>query len=207
MFHVKHEGSPPPPDLDDDQLEHLYGFEQLLREWSPRLGLVADGDLDLIYERHILDSLRGAGVIGYDDHALIDQGSGAGLPGLVLAIACPWAVFTLAEAREKRAAFLELAIDTLSVTNAKVHAGRVQDLQARSADLCLARAFAPPQQAWATAERLLKAGGRLLYWAGASFEVSDLPDEIEATIVDEAGSPAQKLTLERFGPLVIMCRQ
>jgi 16S rRNA (guanine527-N7)-methyltransferase len=207
MFHVKHEGLPPAPHLDEGQQARLSEFEGLLREWSPRLGLVAEGDLDSIHDRHILDSLRGAGLVGADDREANDLGSGAGLPGLVLAIACPWATFTLAEARSKRAAFLELAIETLGVDNARVHPGRVQDLRPRTSDLCLARAFAPAEGSWKAAEPLLTAGGRLLYWAGASFKLEALPPDVEATILDEPDSPAQKLTLERFGPLVIMCRQ
>ena len=209
MFHVKHEGWPEEPHLDSDQRDRLAEFERLLLEWSPRLGLVATGDLEDLHARHVLDCLRGATQVGAQDREVVDLGSGAGLPGLVVAVACPWASLTLAEARSKRAAFIELAIDRLEVKNARVHAGRVEELANSDVkfDLGLARAFAPPAGSWESAFPLLAEHGRLLYWAGTTFEAGAVPDSVRTELIvehlDAVGNPA----LERFGPLVIMCRQ
>jgi 16S rRNA (guanine527-N7)-methyltransferase len=202
VFHVKHEGWPLEDigvKLDANQLSQLETFEALLEERALPQGMVGAKDLPRLRSRHLLDSLRGAAAVQPEDRSALDMGSGAGLPGLVVAIACPALSVTLVEVRSRKAAFLELARDRLQVTNASVHHGRVEDL-ATIVDLCLARAFAPARKSWQVAEPLLAPGGRLLYWAGDSFETSDIPLGVKAVV-----SPGAALA--RSGPLVMMCRQ
>lgn len=197
MFHVKHEG--PLPRLDAAQHRRLARYEDLLASRAVPAGMVSLEDLPRLHERHILDSLRGAAVVTPNDRDAYDIGSGAGLPGIAIAIARPELRITLVERRRSRAAFLELVIDELRLTNAAVVAGRADALVDR-VHLVFARALAPAGPAWALAEPLLRPAGRLVYFAGEGFRPgTDLPRDVRATLLDPA--------LAASGPLVIMARQ
>jgi 16S rRNA (guanine527-N7)-methyltransferase len=149
--------------VSPEAVEGLVAFESLLRERALPIGLVAESDRDRLLERHVLDCLRAAAAVVDSDRLAYDMGSGAGLPGIVVAIARPLLRVTLVEPRRSRAAFLELAIERLGIGNAYVHLGRIQDI-AEPADLCFARAFAPPTTAWELALPRLRPGGRLVYF-------------------------------------------
>jgi 16S rRNA (guanine(527)-N(7))-methyltransferase RsmG len=189
-------------DLDDDRAARLIGFERLLAERAVPLGAVARPDVARIRERHILDSLRAAPLVRGAER-VYDLGSGAGLPGIVVAIALPQVRMVLVDRRASRAAFLELAIEELALPNARVFAGPVEEVAAR-ADACLARAFAPLQRSWEAAERVLGPGGRLVYFGGR--ELGE-----EGSIDVPAGAVLEAVirtpVLESAGPLVIMARQ
>lgn len=204
---MKHEGSIPPLPLppsslgitlSDEQIGLLERFESLLRERAIPSGFVASADAPRLRERHIWDSLRAAAIIRPDEGTAYDLGSGAGLPGLVVAIACPWLEIALVESRRPRVAFLELVLERLFLPNARVLVGRAQDLSTR-VDLCLARAFAGAVESWRVADPLLVPRGRLVYFAGEGADPSQLPDDLVVSLVAS--------TLARSGPLVIMGRQ
>jgi 16S rRNA (guanine527-N7)-methyltransferase len=203
VFHVKHEGwdlaGIPDLDLAPPQFDQLEVFEALIRERAVPLGMVATGDAVRVRERHLVDSLRAAAVVLTTERTAYDLGSGAGLPGVVVAIARPALRMTLVESRRPRAAFLQLVVDRLGLDNATVSAERVEALS-EPVDVCFSRAFARVDVAWRAAERLLTPGGRLVYFAGERFETVDLPRDTVSTLVR---TPA----LARSGPLVIMSRQ
>jgi len=155
--------------LPEDVLELLRRFERLLLTYSPRLGLLSPADLDRIWERHILDSLRALACLLPGDQILADVGSGAGLPGIPLAIARPNIDVVLIEPMRRRAAFLELVVEQLGLSKARVVAGRAEDAHL-SASVVLARAFASPSGLWAASEGLLGPEGRVVYFAGASWQ-------------------------------------
>jgi 16S rRNA (guanine527-N7)-methyltransferase len=185
--------------LDPSQASRLIRFEQLLADRAIPLGVVSRSDATRIRERHILDSLRAAPVVEGSDLAA-DLGSGAGLPGVVIAITLPRLRMLLVERRPRRAAFLEYAVEELAVSNATVFAGRVADMPGR-VDVALARAFAPLGEAWAQARGILGSGGRLVYFAGARTRIPAAPEG--SVILDVLHTPV----LESSGALVIMTRQ
>jgi 16S rRNA (guanine527-N7)-methyltransferase len=203
VFHVKHEGWDLAKalnlDLGPPQLEKLEAFEALIRERAVPLGMVATADVGRLRERHLLDSLRAATVVLSTDRTAYDLGSGAGLPGVVVAIACPDLRMTLVESRRPRAAFLQLVVDRLGLANTAVSSERVETLS-EPVDICFSRAFARVGIAWRAADRLLVPGGRLVYFAGERFDPSDLPEDAASTLVTTSA-------LARSGPLVIMSRQ
>ena len=185
--------------IDVRQASQLDSYEVLLRERAVPLGLIADADLPRIRERHILDCLRAAALVK-PARSAYDLGSGAGLPGIPLAIAQPGLRLTLVEARRSRGAFLELAVDELELPDVSVFVGRAEALDDQ-VDLVVARAFADAARCWRLAEPLLRSGGRLLYFAGEGFD-----PEFEAPEgTDLALFPAPSLA--RSGPLAIMSRQ
>jgi 16S rRNA (guanine527-N7)-methyltransferase len=186
--------------LSSAQLAQLADFEKLLLERALKLGLIGRKDLVRLHDRHIEDCLRAAiHVLGTDELAY-DLGSGAGLPGVVLAIAVPTCGFVLVESRSKRAGFLELAIEQLGLSNAEVFHGRAEALSS-PADLVTARAFAPLEMTWRVAHPLLRPGGRLVFFAGSVAPLTTRPADPEPpakVVVDR--------TLANEGPLVIMAR-
>jgi 16S rRNA (guanine527-N7)-methyltransferase len=188
-------------ELPDGATAQLVEFAELLRTDAVRLGLVAEGDAAAILERHVLDSLRVAPEVSGADRSLIDVGSGAGLPGLVIAIALPHLRVELVEPRRRAVAFLELATERLGATNALVTAQRVDEIGPRDADLVTARAFAPLERSWAAALPLLRPGGRLVYFAGVRQRVAQ---ELRgASTIDIRPG----VLVDSSGPLVIITRQ
>ena len=120
-------------------------YAEMLREWSSRMNLVAPSTLTDIENRHFADSAQLADVLPQNVH-IIDLGSGAGFPGVVLAI-LGWNV-TCIEKKKKKVSFLNAVKDELKLKNLEIYHGRVEDfvrhLPAKSDNFIFtARAFAP----------------------------------------------------------------
>ena len=201
---MKHEGWAVLPDLGvplaSEQIALLERYEEFLVERGAPMGMIAPSDVPRLRERHILDSLRAVPILPPAVATMCDLGSGAGLPGIPLAIALPDVQVTLVEVRHNRAAFLETVIGALGLERVTVHARRLETFRS-SVDVCLARAFAPAPKAWVAAERLLEASGMLVYWAGATFDPeADLPPGVDVALFPTSA-------LARSGPLAIMTRQ
>ena len=195
---MKHEGWTV-QDLSAGQLTALDGFEELLREVAIPRGMIASADRQQLRTRHILDSLRAVPYIGADARLVVDLGSGAGLPGIPVAIARPDLALMLAEPRQARAAFLELVIERLGLADVEVFAKPAEELGIM-AEVCLARGLGEISQTWAIAEMTLGPTGDLIYWAGRTFRATDPPEGVR---IRAMGEPA----LESGGPIVIMTRQ
>ncbi|MDQ3991188.1 MAG: 16S rRNA (guanine(527)-N(7))-methyltransferase RsmG [Actinomycetota bacterium] len=185
-----------------EQAEALAAFQELLKERAVPLGMIGRADASRLKDRHIVDCARAAPIYGPRDRRSYDLGSGAGLPGIVLAVLVPWCSFVLIEARSRRAAFLELAVERLGLPNATVMPGRVEDLP-EPADVITARAFAPLDRTWRLARPLLSPGGRLVYFAGAGL---DDPGRAASAAMRRWGTGTVEVreVLERRPPLVIM---
>lgn len=189
--------------LTGDAAAKLVELEALLRSRAGILGLVAKEDIRRLRTRHLLDCLRATATVEPADRLAYDLGSGAGLPGLVVAAAVPRLRVVLVETRKARVAFLELAVDRLGLANGAVAATRIEDLAAGgapAADLCFARALAPLEASWALAAPLLRPAGRLVYFAGRGAERPIRLAGAASVRVLEPGA------LESAGPLVIMAR-
>ena len=198
MFHVKHEGWTP-QELSDGQRATLVLYEELLLSQAVPRGIVAASDSAHLRTRHILDSLRALPHLPGDAQRVVDLGSGAGLPGLPIAVVRPDLEVTLSESRQLRAAFLESAVERLRLPNVRVFPEPVERL-GPGFDACLARGFGDASRTWEVARALLHPLGELLYWAGRTFTLDDVPSGASARVVGEAA-------LESGGPIVIMTRQ
>lgn len=204
MFHVKHEGwevlDDLGVDLDGVQIDLLEEYEALLVDTAIPRGMIARNDAPRLRERHLLDSLRAVPLIGAAAGTGCDLGSGAGLPGIPLAIARPDMRITLVEVRWNRALFLEQVVSDLDLSNVSIHGRRLETYRA-TADVCFARAYADAKSAWAAASRLIGDEGRLIYWAGESFDaLSDAPLGVSTELFPTSA-------LARSGPLAIMSPQ
>jgi 16S rRNA (guanine527-N7)-methyltransferase len=116
--------------LSEEDLGRLLIYVADLAKWSQRINLIARDTPELqILENHFLDSLTLLPLLRQhkrDSVHLLDIGTGAGFPGLVLACVMPEAQFTLVEPRQKRVAFLRHLIRTLGLTNVVVVADRIE---------------------------------------------------------------------------------
>ncbi|CAB4280851.1 unnamed protein product [Prunus armeniaca] len=125
--------------LDSHQKEQIHLYVDTLLEWNQRMNLTAVKEVNEVMERHIEDSLAIIPPIrnSYLSHcspsssnnlSLVDVGSGAGLPGLVLAIACPGWEVTLMESMKKRCLFLEHVVSHIGLSNVQIVRGRAENL-------------------------------------------------------------------------------
>lgn len=150
-------------------------YAEILQGAGVERGLIGPREGERIWERHIYNCLPVATLI--PAHAkVIDIGSGAGLPGIVLALARPDISILLLEPLERRATFLLEVIDELRLTNARVARGKAADFQGKF-DVVTARAVAPMDRLLAWSWHLLAPGGRILAMKGerASEELAHTP--------------------------------
>jgi 16S rRNA (guanine527-N7)-methyltransferase len=205
---VKPGPAPPfePTGLAPTARSALRDFERLLRERALPLGLVAPDDVDRIWERHVLDSLRAGPCLPEGSIEVVDIGSGAGLPGIPLAIVRPDARFILLEPKRRRAAFLELAVERLLLANVTVVDAVAGSARAATwrAHVCTLRAVASPVGAWRMAVPLLREAGVVVYFAGRSWGAGDRAALAgEGVDTGECAGPS----LDGGGPVVIMRRR
>lgn len=201
--------------------EALVGFDRyaaLLRSWNTRMNLVSKGSLAKIESRHLLDSLTAALALGgAPSGKVIDVGSGAGFPGLPLKIVYPKVELTLVEVTQKKARFLEAAVEALGLAEASVVAERAERLGQDPAyrqefDVVLARAVAPLSVLAELTLPLCRRGGLVVAYKspGVEGEVAEArraikllggaaPQivEVPATVT---GDPRVLVTIEKRGP-------
>lgn len=113
--------------LPEQAFDQLHMYLELLTRWNARLSLTSVRDPEQMIQRHLVECAFAARHLPADIETLLDYGSGAGLPGIVIAICRPEVRVTLAEAHGKKAAFLREAARSTGIV-AEVYDGRVENL-------------------------------------------------------------------------------
>jgi 16S rRNA (guanine527-N7)-methyltransferase len=149
-------------------LSRLELFVAMLIQWQRRINLVSTASLADIWRRHVLDSAQLHGLLPAATRTLIDLGSGAGFPGLVLAIMGGPTVH-LVESNGRKCAFLD-AVNRATQAGAVIHHARVADLEALTADVVTARAFAPLPRLIKAARPLLAGDAMCLFLKGSKVD-------------------------------------
>jgi 16S rRNA (guanine527-N7)-methyltransferase len=157
-------GSPLPGSAD----ARLRRFADLLLRWNGTLNLIAARDADVVWERHVADSLQLVPLMPPGVVRGVDLGTGGGFPGLVLAIATG-VTFDLIESDRRKASFLRTAI-LETAAPATVHCCRIEDAAVPAAPLVTARALAPLPRLLPLATRFLTDDGVCLLLKGARVE-------------------------------------
>jgi 16S rRNA (guanine527-N7)-methyltransferase len=159
--------------VTDAVLKRLEAFSALLFEWQTTHNLVGPDALSTLWPRHIEDSLQLADMAGQAQH-WVDLGSGAGFPGLIVAIARagePDFRVTLVESNRKKSAFLRAAIRATGAP-ARVFAGRIENCESHldhQVDVISARALAPFADLCRLAFPLMRPETRLILLKGQDF--------------------------------------
>ncbi len=145
----------------DDTLVRLTGLVDLLSEWSTRINLTGHRSPTAIVEG-ILGRALGLSTILVQEGTIVDLGSGAGFPGLPLAILRPRLSVTLVESRARRHHFQLHAARSLSLTNAHPVLGRAENLEAWQHDVAVAQAVGPPEDVIRLALPWVRPGGQVV---------------------------------------------
>lgn len=175
--------------VDEPAREKLVAYLALLSKWNQVYNLTAIREPERMLRQHLLDSL--AVLPHIEGPSLADVGSGAGLPGIPLAIARPELNVTLVESSHKKSAFLRQAAIELSLPNVNVKEERVESIESRGAyDVVIARAFSDLAELAALAGPLCRPGGMLAAMKGVH-------------PYDELGAVSSAYQVERVVPLKV----
>lgn len=187
----------------EHQLSQLVSFLELLQKWNHSFNLVADSSEDELIYRHLLDSvtinphLRGS--------VVLDIGSGAGFPGVPLAILNPEMDFILVDSNGKKTRFLFQVKLALGLENLTVENCRIEHYQShRQIDIVTCRAFSTLHDTVVLAESVLAEGSRLLAMKGRfpEAEIDTLPPtfKVSQTVkLEVPGSDADRHLIEVCG--------
>ncbi len=173
-----------------ETLGRVQVYLEVLDEWRERINLIGPGEGRHLWRRHVLDSLQLIELIPGDAEKIVDLGTGAGFPGLLIACAMaerPGAIVTLVEKSVRKSQFLQAAIDEVGL-RAKVVNVRIEEAPRERYDLLTARALAPLPKLLGYAHAWLKPSGKALLMKGKdtaaelaearadwTFEMSDRP--------------------------------
>ncbi|MDA8129616.1 MAG: 16S rRNA (guanine(527)-N(7))-methyltransferase RsmG [Betaproteobacteria bacterium] len=181
---------------------NLLAYLALLDKWNRVYNLTAVRDADRMVSHHLLDSL--AAVPFFEGGAVLDVGSGGGLPGIPLAIARPGTRVTLIDSVAKKTAFLRQAKAELGLGNLEVVTGRVEDYRPEGGfDVIASRAFSDLREFVGLTRHLLNPGGRWLAMKGLypNEEVAQLPPGVRVSadhplVVPGLGATRHLIVLE-----------
>lgn len=155
-----------------ETLQRLKDYEALVRHWTPAINLISKASIPMIWDRHILDSAQVFPLCPPSAQSWMDVGSGAGFPGLVVAILAkdskPELKVTLVEADARKATFLRHAAGRLGLS-VDVITDRIESLSPEKADVISARALAPLVSLLSIANQHLAHGGLAIFPKGARY--------------------------------------
>lgn len=170
--------------LAPSEVERLIAYVRMIGRWNATYNLTAIRDSRDVVIQHILDCLAAAAALGrrrskIREESLLDVGSGAGLPGVVIAVALPGAHITCVDSVGKKAAFITQAAGALGLKNVKAVHARVESIADRF-DVIASRAFASLSQFVAVTDHLLRDSGTWMAMKGKSpdDEIGQLGDAL-----------------------------
>ncbi|MGE0484322.1 MAG: 16S rRNA (guanine(527)-N(7))-methyltransferase RsmG [Gammaproteobacteria bacterium] len=174
--------------LDEAQLSRLVAYVELVQRWQHVTNLTGATDPRRFAVEHVVDCLALVPYIGREH--VVDVGSGAGLPGIVLAVACPDSHLTLVEPRARRARFLTQARIELALDNVDVRHARVEDVEiAPPCDIVVSRALGSLVDFLAATVHLAGPTTRVIAMKGVL-------DRVDLAAAEACGGPATIVALE-----------
>lgn len=161
--------------IEEPMQEKLIDYIALLHKWNSVHNLTAVRDPEEMVKRHVLDSLV---LLPYlNNQHILDVGTGAGLPGIPLALCQPECSWVLLDSNQKKINFVQHVILSLELTNVSTVSTRVESYQPEGRfDLVVSRAFASLSDFVLLSQHLCKSEGRLVAMKGASIEPAEMAD-------------------------------
>lgn len=130
-------------DVSRETMEQLQIYMGLLRKWQSKINLVSPQTLDEAWSRHFVDSAQVNHLLSKGEKTIFDFGSGAGFPGLVLAIMNPDKQFVLVESDQKKCSFMKTVSRETELNNVTIENARIEDVSRETIpDVIMARALA-----------------------------------------------------------------
>ena len=156
-------------ELNQKQLDAFAVYASLLAEWNEKMNLTAITEVGEVYEKHFLDCLIPAKKFSFEGKSLLDLGSGAGFPGMAIAIAFPSCHVSLLDATEKKFSFLKEVKEKLGLDNVTFCLSRAEEFSKGRGkyDVVTSRGFAALRVFVEVAAPLAKVGGTILALKGA----------------------------------------
>jgi 16S rRNA (guanine527-N7)-methyltransferase len=187
--------------IDARVAEQLARFAELLLRWNRSFNLVAKGDEQRLVSRHVMDSLTASAWL--EGTRVADLGTGAGLPGIPLAINNQTRRFVLLDRSERRLRFvrqaiIELGLDNVTLTKTDIARYRPSTLF----DTVVSRAVGEPTKLWRVAQPMLDAAGRAVFFCGPEAAAPSDVDGVKQIQIDEVTLPG----LERRHRLLVIDR-
>ncbi|MBP3262171.1 16S rRNA (guanine(527)-N(7))-methyltransferase RsmG [Pseudobutyrivibrio sp.] len=184
-------------EIDDNKISQLDKYYEMLIEKNKVMNLTAITEFDEVLVKHFVDSLSICTIIPDDVKSVCDLGTGAGFPGIPMAIAYPDLQFSLIDSLNKRIKFLQEVVDALGLTNVTLVHGRAEEagrnkLYREQYDLVVSRAVANISTLSEYCLPLVKVGGYFI-----SFKSGDIEDEIKQSgkAISKLGGKLQKPVL------------
>ena len=152
-------------EVDEQKIDRLLAFMRLIEKWNKAYNLTAIKNRHDMVRLHLLDSLA---VIPYlESNRIIDIGTGAGLPGIPLAICLPHVAFTLLDSNAKKTRFVQQAVLELKLANVQIVHSRSEDFQPEQKfDTVTTRAFAELSEIVKSTRHLLAERGKIIAMKG-----------------------------------------
>ena len=184
-------------EIDDNKISQLDKYYEMLIEKNKVMNLTAITEFDEVLVKHFADSLSICTIISDDVKSVCDLGTGAGFPGIPMAIAYPDLQFTLIDSLNKRIKFLQEVVDALGLTNVTLVHARAEEagrnkLYREQYDLVVSRAVANISTLSEYCLPLVKVGGYFI-----SFKSGDIEDEIKQSgkAISKLGGKLQRPVL------------
>jgi 16S rRNA (guanine(527)-N(7))-methyltransferase RsmG len=157
--------------LSEKQVQQVWQYHNLLRKKNAEYDLTRIYQFDNMVQKHYVDCVLVAKLLGWDlPSPLLDIGTGAGLPGILLKIACPETELILSEGRHKRITFLHEVVQTLGLRGIEIYEGKIYPSFSRSVSGIITRALESIPK---TLDRIMKClvpGGRAIFMKGPGCE-------------------------------------
>ena len=174
--------------LNEQQISKFQRYLELLLEWNEKFNLTAITDKDEIEEKHFIDSIELVKFFDVKNKTLLDVGSGAGFPGIPLAIVEPTLSITLLESNGKRVSFLREVAKELELKNVEIIQGRSEELGTREKyDIVTARAVKELNVLLEITFYLVKVGGYFIAYksSGVDEEILNAKHAFKCLQIDE----------------------
>ncbi len=170
--------------MSESHQDQLLEYAALVEKWNKTFNLVSRQDIRRLLPRHILDSLAGAPLLK-GEH-ILDLGSGAGLPGVPLAISAPERSFVLLDRSSRRVRFLKQVVRNLSLHNVEVVEGDFNQVIGEDDlyDTITARGVTTAPEVWAMVGEHVSAPGRILVYESTQMSIEE--DEQSPAEPDQA---------------------
>ncbi len=171
--------------IDDQCAAPLYEYLQLLQKWNKPFNLTAIKKAEEMIPKHLMDSLSVLEHLN-GTRRVCDVGTGAGLPGIPLAVCCPETEFVLLDSNGKKTRFLHQARRHLNLNNVTIVEGRVEDYQPEVGfDAVLSRAFADLTRMCEVTQHLLKKKGVWLAMKSQTLETEKATLDARIVLVEQ----------------------